>query len=60
MPRYDFICPNGHTKEVNCKISEYDSEQYCDEPGFKTHDDSPASCDQPMDRVYSTFGIIMR
>ena len=60
MPKYDFICPDGHTKEVNCKVSEYDSEQYCEEK-FECvcGAQEQCYCDNSMDRVYSTFGIVM-
>ena len=59
MPKYDFICPEGHTKEVTCKVSEYDSEQDCTEIVYCT-DETADYCDKPMDRVYTTFGVVIR
>lgn len=63
MPKYDFICPEGHTKEVTCKVSEYDPEQRCDEPAEDTdfmYGHPIYRCDQLMERVYTTFGIVIR
>ncbi len=56
MPKYDFICPEGHTKEVPRKVLEYNPRQYCREvlEFEETLRVRYYPCNQLMKRVYTT------
>ena len=59
MPKYDFKCPICNKIEtVTCKAADYSNEVVCRVRTVR--DGELYFCGGEMERIYNTFGIVMR